>query len=233
MSGDKLVVELLDVDNYATWRRRMKSLLVIKNLWGAVTGDTVDEQSDAKALAQIMLHVMDHHLSMVEGCGSSKEAWEKLEDVYQGKSGARKRQLRKELTLLTMGAAEPVSKYVARAKEIQNQLRAAGHEVGDQEVAWAVLAGLPKHFETIVTVLETSSESDLKLDEMLPKLMAFEQRKESTDIAPMTRGEAALAAKQRPRYPETRTCYKCGERGHIAKNCRKKSVAGYVSAIAL
>jgi len=63
---------------------------------------------------------------------------------------------------------------VARAKEIQNQLRAAGHEIPDQEVAWALLAGLPPQYDTVVTVLETSTDSDLTLDDMLPKLMSFE-----------------------------------------------------------
>ena len=32
----KNAVELLDVDNYATWRSKIKFLLVTKNLWTAV-----------------------------------------------------------------------------------------------------------------------------------------------------------------------------------------------------
>ncbi|GAB4815374.1 hypothetical protein N2152v2_002420 [Parachlorella kessleri] len=138
-------VELLEVDNYATWRSKMKFLLITKGLWSAV-------------------------------CTSARAAWEQLETLYQAKSNARKRQLRKELSQLRMGAAEPLAKYVARAKEIQNQLRAAGYEVGDQEVAWAPLAGLPPAFETVVTVLETSTTEDMKLNDILPKLMPVEQR---------------------------------------------------------
>ena len=44
-------VELLDVDNYATWRSKMKFLLITKGLWTAVTGDSMDEEKVAKALA--------------------------------------------------------------------------------------------------------------------------------------------------------------------------------------
>ncbi|GAB4815375.1 hypothetical protein N2152v2_002421 [Parachlorella kessleri] len=163
-------VELLDVDNYATWRSKMKFLLITKGLWAAVVGDCIDRDKDAKALALIGLHVRDLHLPVLERCSTAKGAWEQLEAVYQAKSNARKRQLRKELSQLRMGAAEPLAKYVARAKEIQNQLRAAGYEVADQEVAWALLAGLSQAYETVVTVLETSSTEDVKLDDILPKL---------------------------------------------------------------
>lgn len=95
----------------------------------------MDEEKDAKALAQIGLYVKDHHLPMLERCTSAKNAWEQLEAVYQAKSNARKRQLRKELTQLKKEAYEPLSKYAARAKDIQNQLRATGYDVGDPRSA--------------------------------------------------------------------------------------------------
>ena len=39
----------------------------------------------------------------------------------------------------------------------------------------AVLAGLPKQYDMVITVLE-SSDGELSLDEVLPKLMNVEQR---------------------------------------------------------
>ncbi|GAB4819613.1 hypothetical protein N2152v2_006659, partial [Parachlorella kessleri] len=203
------VVELLDVDNYATWRSKMKFLLITKGLWAAVVGDSIDRDKDAKALALIGLHVKDLHLPVLERCTTAKGAWEQLEAVYQAKSNARKRQLRKELSQLRMGAAEPLAKYVARAKEIQNQLRAAGYEVAHQEVAWALLAGLPQAYETVVTVLETSSTEDVKLDDILPKLMSVEQR--MCVIKSPGLGEAALAAANKRSNDKQRTCYACGK----------------------
>ncbi|GAB4815377.1 hypothetical protein N2152v2_002423 [Parachlorella kessleri] len=219
-------VELLDVDNYATWRSKMKFLLITKGLWAAVVGDCIDRDKDAKALALIGLHVRDLHLPVLERCSTAKGAWEQLEAVYQAKSNARKRQLRKELSQLRMGAAEPLAKYVARAKEIQNQLRAAGYEVADQEVAWALLAGLSQAYETVVTVLETSSTEDVKLDDILPKLMSVEQRMYITKSPGPSEAALAAAAKRRNGFGgvhgqrmEQRTCHACGQVGHIAKFC--------------
>ena len=175
--ADKLIVERLDVNNYATWKARMKYLLISKGLWTAVDStDNVNPEIDLKALALIGLHVKEHHIPTLERCSTAREAWLQLEAVYQAKTTARKLLLRKQLAQLKMEAGEPITKYVARARGIQDQLRAAGHEVQDQEVAWAVLAGLPDEFNTVVTVLETTSETGMSLEDILPKLQQVEQR---------------------------------------------------------
>jgi len=133
---DKPMVEVLDVDNYATWSIRMRALLISKGLWAAVESSTPSTEQDQKALAKIILHVEDHHLATVGTCATAKEAWETLKATYQAKSNARKLVLRKELTQLRMKPAEPITAYAARAKDLQAQLRSAGEEVKDQELAY-------------------------------------------------------------------------------------------------
>ena len=104
---DKPVVERLDVDNYATWRTRMRFLLTMKGLWTAITDDAADADTDTKALALIGLYVKEHHLPTLEQCKTAREAWRQLESVYQAKSNARKLQLREELIQLKKGCDEP------------------------------------------------------------------------------------------------------------------------------
>ena len=239
-------VEQLDVDNYVTWKTKTKCLLIMKGLWGAVTGESTDATLNSKAMAQIGLCVKDHHLPVLERFTTAKAVWDHLEAVYQAKSNARKRQLRKELAQLQMGTLEPLTKYVARAKDIQNQLRAAGYAVADQEVAWALLAGLPRAYETAVTVLETSTDADISLDDILPKLMSVEQRLAKTDSARPS--ETALAAQRKSGIDSrslraqhsSRRCYVCGQKGHIARDCLERrdrsqqgSTAVHYSTIAL
>lgn len=109
----KPVVERLDVDNYATWSIRMQAYLMVKGLWDVVAGDSTDAAADKKALAQIILHVMDHHLSTLVACPTAKDAWEALKATYEAKTNARKLLLRRELTQLKMGATEPLTVYAA------------------------------------------------------------------------------------------------------------------------
>ena len=189
-SDDKQVVERLDVDNYATWSIRMQAYLMVKGLWDAVTTDTPDPTTDKKALAQIVLHVKDHHLTALAACATAKIAWTTLKTTYEAQTNARKLQLRRELTQLRMGAAEPLTVYAARAKTIQTQLTTAGYSTSDQDVALQFLAGLPPAYGMISTVL-TAGDQPLKIDTMLPKLLPVEQQ-----MQPSARTqEAALLAK--------------------------------------
>ncbi|GAB4822220.1 hypothetical protein N2152v2_009266 [Parachlorella kessleri] len=118
-------------------------------------------------------------------------AWETLKATYEAKSNARKLMLRRELTQLKMKPAEPLTVYAARAKDLQAQLRSAGDQVRDQEIALQFLAGLPPAFSMISTVL-TSGDRELKIEEMLSKLLPVEQLAQ-----PERPEEAALFAKRR------------------------------------
>ena len=230
---DKPVVESLDVDNYATWSIRMRALLISKGLWAAVESNTPNGDQDQKALAKIILSVKDHHLATVGSCATAKQAWETLKATYEAKTNARKLMLRRELTQLKMKPAEPLTVFAARAKDLQAQLRSAGDQVRDQEIALQFLAGLPPAYAMISTVL-TSGDRELKIEEMLPKLLPVEQLAQ-----PERSDEAALFAKRgngngfpgRGRNNgsspgkqgrETRTCFYCGNKGHISRACRKR-----------
>lgn len=222
LESSKIIIELLDVNNYATWCIQMKFALIARGQW--------DEAADVPAsglaaLATIGLCVQRHHLPMLAKCKTAKEAWIQLEETYQAKSNARKLQLRQELAQLKMEQSEPLTKYVGRAKELQAQLGAAGHVVGDGELVWYVLAGLPSGYETIVTVLENSAE-ELTPDGILPKLLQVEQRqRQKTEASGM-----ALSAKT-AKFGEVGNqaysgggpvCWCCGEKGHVKRNCPKR-----------
>ena len=49
-------IDKLDTDNYAVWSFKMKAFLIIKDLWGAVSGQGEPKpEADGKALAQLAL----------------------------------------------------------------------------------------------------------------------------------------------------------------------------------
>lgn len=240
MTGsEKVSIEALDIDNYATWSIRMKMLLIHKGLWSVVTtaSTAADKERSNKALALIGLNVKDHHLTTVGKCETAKEAWDILQSTYKAKSNARRLQLRRDLNSLKKDPKEPLTKYIARAKEIWNDLLAIGHEVPATEVAWTVLAGLPKEYEMVVTVLETSSE-ELTLEDILPKLLQVEQRSSGSEAVAYSaqrervfnkpvQGPVPGRNKEQRRFGgsnfKDRECFYCGKKGHIKANCNKKA----------
>ena len=229
-SDSGVTIEPLDENNYATWAARVRFLLIKKELWGETTSEVLLNQvKNDKALAEIGLHVKEHHLALVTSCTRAYEAWQKLEAIYKSKGQARKIQLRRELNTLKKDVSEPISKYVARAQSLKSDLAAVGHNVSDEDVAYSILAGLPKEYEIASSILE-AQETTLTPDVILSKLLMVEQRlarenKEETDAA-------AFAARRRPDAHDYGTkrvnvnkkdvkCYHCGKTGHMKRDCYK------------
>jgi hypothetical protein len=208
------LIEKLTGDNYATWSTDMKWLLIMKGVWNAIDDhENVDEADDMKAMALIGLNVEKHLKTSVDASDTAREAWDKLENAYKAKSNARKLQLKRELTSIELKPKESITMYIARAKELRDQLLAAGYEASDEEVALSALAGLPDSYASIVDTLQATSTA-LDIDDIMPKLLVVEQRVKEHYDRELETVKAYLV-----------TCYRCGKKGHIKRNCpdnRKK-----------
>jgi hypothetical protein len=65
--------------------------------------------------------------------------------------------------------------YVARAEDLYKNLTAAGFDMKLEELVFAILAGLPDEYGSLVTILEATSKKMLA-KEMLPLLLQTEAR---------------------------------------------------------
>lgn len=167
----------------------MQFFLTTKKCWHMVISNAPaatpeDRKADELALSYIGLCVKPHHQPTILRCTTSKEAWTTLQETFAAKTFARKLQLRRDLNSLKMAANETVTAFTSRAKALQDQLTAAGHEVKDIDVACQVLAGLPSSFDTVVTVIETTTAATgtFTVDEILPHLLQAEQRRSKTEF---------------------------------------------------
>ncbi|DBA94091.1 TPA: hypothetical protein ACH3X1_001736 [Trebouxia sp. C0004] len=77
----RVQIELLNTNNYGTWRRRIKALLLSKALWDVVRGEEDDKAKSEQALGLIQLYVSDYYLSMADGIKTAKGLWDKLENT--------------------------------------------------------------------------------------------------------------------------------------------------------
>lgn len=261
--GIDTLTEPLDVDNYATWHLQMRALLVHKGMVGAIQTPLPAVEPGAnppapvraliemssKAQALMMLNVKKHHLAAVARCTGAYEAWNMLAATYRAKSQARKIQLQREMGQLKKQPDEPVTKYVARARELSNELIAAGSEFGGNTLVTNVLAGLPSTFDGIVTYYDTRPADELlDLDDVLSKLLIVEERVgkqraseaaaySASAVKPFApRRSGVSGASPRPdgnsrawgstsgaRPNKNIKCHYCGKLGHMKAECRKKA----------
>eukprot|EP00742_Colponemidia_sp_Colp-10_P012924 GILJ01014559.1.p1 GENE.GILJ01014559.1~~GILJ01014559.1.p1 ORF type:complete len:116 (+),score=24.61 GILJ01014559.1:29-376(+) len=93
-------------ENFNVWKFKMRMLLEEKDLWSIVDGSEAAPQDPKelekfgkrarKALATICLCLKDNRISLVRGAASAREAWKKLEALYETKGLANKLFLRRK-----------------------------------------------------------------------------------------------------------------------------------------
>ena len=84
-----------------------------------------------------------------------------------------------------------------------------------EEVVFSVLAGLPKGYDVAVGVLQFAD--DLKLDDILPKLLQGEQRVHEQEETEHSASNIQIYGAN----TGARLCYHCKRPGHIKAGCPK------------
>jgi hypothetical protein len=199
-----------------------------------------------QAKALMILHTEDAYVKLIVGESTAAKAWEKLKQNFEKKSNARVVQPTGKLTNMKLGEKQTIAEYLGEFREIKEDLEAAGQIVSDLQLAVHALRGLPKGYKTLKEILE-AGDLELSLDTIQPKLMLREQtlrlQSENRGVLVDEAQTAAFAARARSNKGskesfgspkerrwgssrfrsssfERRTCYACGEVGHIKANCR-------------
>ncbi|KAM1859212.1 hypothetical protein ACFX13_011546 [Malus domestica] len=182
----------LKEDNFAKWAFQFKSVLKGYKLFGhfdgtlvcppkfvihpergvtsALTDAYVDWESTDMALLSLLLATLsDEAIEYVLGCVTACEAWSNLVDRFASVSKSRVNHLKTELHTIQKGG-DSIDRYLLRLKNIREQLTAAGELIYDNDVIIAGLAGLPKEFAIIRTVI-LARESSISLKEFRALLL--------------------------------------------------------------
>lgn len=176
-------IELLNKDNFDTWKIQMEAILVKSDAWAYVSGEKVKpevpdkkdaeavaaeklwESYDRKAKSDIILAINPSELKQVKGCITSKDMWEKLQTIYQSKGPARKATLLKQLTLHRMDDAGDVRDHLHKFFDIIDKLSEMEIEINEDLLTIMLLYSLPPSFENFRCAIE--SRDDLPKPEIL------------------------------------------------------------------
>ncbi|XP_073107227.1 uncharacterized protein [Elaeis guineensis] len=162
--------------NYQFWHVKMKTLLVSCDLWELVENGFVDpadseevprltatqhnelkekKKKDAKALFMIQQALDEAIFPRVTGATTSKEAWDLLQDEYQGSSrvvAVKFQMLHRNFENLRMKASNTVQDFFTKASSLMNEIWSLGEDLTEQKIVEKVLRSLPPRFDHVVAV---------------------------------------------------------------------------------
>ena len=216
---DKISIEKLDNDNFAIWSTKMECVLVQKGWDSALTDPDVTTDIDKKALALIKLSVANHFLHLLQPCTTTKQAWKCLEDIWKVNAMGRRMMLKQELARLKKDGSEAITEYISRACAIRDQLMSAGLVTTSEDLVMSLLNGLPSEYRGIVSIIENTVPT-LPLDSVMSKLIIEEKRLPKSGASGSSSSAKAYQAKHTGGNKGP-TCFHCGKRGHIKRECRK------------
>lgn len=185
------MLEPLNGNNYYNWKFRVQLILGenkvfdITNKEVKVENFTRDEEinefkrKDNKAKSLIVQFVADNELECLRDQNTAYKMWKTLETKYETKGLPSKMFLKKKLLDMKLQEGEPLNKYIHDFEEIVRQLKSSGTEMDEEDLTCNLLLGLPKSYQTVVTVIENLPK--VTLEEVKVKLRGVYEKKKLSE----------------------------------------------------
>ena len=116
-----------------------------------------NKQKDSRALFALQQAVDDTIFPRIIGAISAKQAWNTIQEEFQGSDEVRNvklHSLKWEFELIRMKESETIKDYYSRIKEIVSQLRAYGKTILEKNIVKKILISIPHKYDAIATAIE-------------------------------------------------------------------------------
>ncbi|GKU94135.1 hypothetical protein SLEP1_g7663 [Rubroshorea leprosula] len=149
--GTKFEIPRFDGSNFALWKLKMHAMLVKDGCAVAFLPreekpegmtDKQFSKKDEMALANLQLALDDNVLFNVETESTAKGLWEKLKNIYEGKSLANKIFLRRQLYNLKMKDGGSVQEHLNVFNSLTSKLLSLDVKIDDEEKGSILLSFL-------------------------------------------------------------------------------------------
>ncbi|KAK9113082.1 hypothetical protein Scep_020601 [Stephania cephalantha] len=238
----KFEIPRFDGTNFALWKLKMQAVLVKDGCAVALLGkdgkpegmtDKTFAEKDEMAVANILLALEDTVLFNVEGESSAIGLWDKLKNIYEGKSLTNKIFLRR-LYALKMKDGASVQEHLNHFNLLISKLMALDVKIEDDEKACLLLCSMPDSWDNLIMNLSHVKIHDL--DVVIASLLTEELRRKTSvgshgdamvvrgrsidrDYGDRSKSRSKSKAKKKVR------CWGCGKIGHLKKECKGKRTA--------
>jgi hypothetical protein len=187
---------MLTRSNYHDWSLVMQVSLEVLGLLSAVESDKVERHDNRLALAAILRGVPPEMKSGLAVKKTVREAWtaikmERVGDIRVKEANAQK--LLKEFETFVHVDGESVNDLMLRINGIIDKLQELGEMMEDKRVVRKILRVMPNKYDQIVIAIEMFSDlNTLKIEELVGKLRAVEDRVNDNEVAEAAVGTGRL-----------------------------------------
>jgi alkylhydroperoxidase/carboxymuconolactone decarboxylase family protein YurZ len=202
------------------------------------------EKKNAKALNYIILSIGADHYGYVESCTTGTEAWAALKEKYEKSGRANRVALKHQLYSCQHDPERPIQDFIDEITTLWRRLGGIGVRLTEADIVDVFLFNLHESWSSAASSLCISLKDDAVIGDVEGALRDEEKRRQGqsggfSDFAGMARtGRSGRRPQASARGPAPNgngngtngngngngngagpTCYRCQQRGHIAKYC--------------
>lgn len=246
MNATGVKFEVLNKDNYETWKLQMRAVLIKNDAWGYVSGTILKPEvrpndaasadaerqwiaADLKAQSDIILAMNPSEIKQTKGCTSSHAIWQKLEAIYQSKGPARKAALLNHLMSLRLQDGGDARDHSRSFFDTVDRLSELDVEINQELLAVMLLRSLPEGYENFRCAI--SSRDELPSLEMLKIKIAeeYDARKETdkSSQSALYAGKTKGGSNKREKYRREKSDKQNSAKDDSKIKCHKCGLIGH------
>eukprot|EP00171_Calliarthron_tuberculosum_P021821 IDg21821t1 len=201
-ASGSMKVEKLNETSFHAWKHKIQLLLAWKELDEHIEDDSPTRETsefptwcrrDKRAMVCIGLSLSDALLENVREASTAKEMWTLITNVFERHTLLNKLSARRKFYTATMLDGEKFLKYAIRIRQLATTLKNMGIDIDDNEMAMALLNGLPDRFDSIISVMDALGKEDkiFTFEFVKSRLLQDEQRTDMRVQTSIVKSEAA------------------------------------------